>query len=323
MGLGLSLKSETFWRRIGKALGGQDIEVDGGGFDEDVVVKGRDQSEIIQFLTPARRVAVQRLLLDLPSARVDDSCISVGYHIRVKDIDGVVLVVRRLVGVAALLTGDTSAPVDEALQMQAEGNASAASVAFEESADEGPEILFLAGQAEYAAGRYEEAEKSFGAVAEALPADKQVAAWRRRTEERVSVAEPEAPRQEPALTSAAELAEEVFDASRLSFDATRLFEEKYEGRPVLLRGTLKRVNTVRSDLDFGGGPGKKALVTVYRLSVDLFGGRDVDAVVWLPEEDYGHLRGWVGEEVAFAGVLLRCDQLMRNLYVADGRLSKG
>ncbi len=69
-------------------------------------------------------------------------------------------------------------------------------------------------------------------------------------------------------------------------------------------------------LEFGEGPGVRAVVRVYRLGWDLSGGRDVDAVVALPE---GAIVP-VGAEVEFEGVLVRADSLMRNLFVDDGRL---
>jgi hypothetical protein len=78
-----------------------------------------------------------------------------------------------------------------------------------------------------------------------------------------------------------EVAGALFVPSRSSFDTEELFASQYEGRKVFWRGTLKRVMTVRSDVDFGRGPGTKASVTVYRLStgLGLSGGRDVEAVV--------------------------------------------
>jgi len=118
--------------------------------------------------------------------------------------------------------------------------------------------------------------------------------------------------------SPGDVAVEVFGPGRSSFEVERIFADRFAGREVFWHGALKQVVTVRSDLSFGGGPGTKALMTVHRLPADLYGGRDVDAVVWLPVESYEHLRDGVGEEISFRGVLLRCDPLPRSLYVAEG-----
>jgi hypothetical protein len=46
----------------------------------------------------------------------------------------------------------------------------------------------------------------------------------------------------------------------------------------------------------------------------------VDAVVALPAEAHTILQGAGDREVAFEGRLVRADSLMRNLFVAEGRL---
>jgi hypothetical protein len=76
-------------------------------------------------------------------------------------------------------------------------------------------------------------------------------------------------------------------------------------------GTLIRAR------ESGRGAGLRAVVRVHRLRSDLYGGREVDAVVELPADaDVPS----IGDPLTVEGRLIRADTLMRNLFVADGRV---
>ena len=130
---------------------------------------------------------------------------------------------------------------------------------------------------------------------------------------------PERPEDEDSVDLAT-ICEDLFGPESRSFDGARIFEEKYAGRPVHWSGTLQRVDSFYRDMVFGDGPGARANLLVYEVQQGPYGGREVQAVVRLPEGADDPLRSRRGERIAFAGVLVRCDSFMRNLFVDSGRL---
>ena len=91
------------------------------------------------------------------------------------------------------------------------------------------------------------------------------------------------------------------------------------GRTVTWEGQLHGVDPYTYDFVFGNGPAVKLNVEVHDLGSDVYGGRRVDAIVSV-EGDAEALRARMGEEIRFSGRLLRCDSLMRNVFVAEASL---
>ncbi len=329
LGLGLGMTRARLFSRLKTFFGGQDIEVGDAAFDRDIIVRGEYPERVAAFLTPVRRMAVHRFLAEYPNGVIADRWLrwqTRGLERRPGALTGSV---RRMVDVARALAAPPPAALERALETQRAGNLGAAADLAVEAARSSPDVETLRTEAEvlYGAGRYDESAREFGRLAEVLPEDDQVARWRERAEDRRARDDPSEPDSVPMLDldaagpSAAEVAEALFDPSNLSFETTSMFEERYEGARVRWEGPLVRSSTYRSDLDFRNGPGTKALVRVHRLANDLYAGRDVEAVVELPPEAADVLATRRGELVSFTGRLVRCDPLMRNLYVAGGRLA--
>ena len=74
----------------------------------------------------------------------------------------------------------------------------------------------------------------------------------------------------------------------------------------------------RSDRDFGDEPLTKALIGIAKISNDLYGNTEVDAVVAFPPEISDELKR--GDEVTFTGRLHKVDGFTRNIFVIDGKL---
>jgi hypothetical protein len=55
---GLRVYRETTWSKLGKAIGMQDITTGDASFDNSFMIKGDDQREILDYLTPSRRMAL-------------------------------------------------------------------------------------------------------------------------------------------------------------------------------------------------------------------------------------------------------------------------
>jgi hypothetical protein len=55
---GLRVYGKTLWSGLGKAVGMQDITTGDDSFDRTFVVKGKDPAEVINYLTPSRRMVL-------------------------------------------------------------------------------------------------------------------------------------------------------------------------------------------------------------------------------------------------------------------------
>jgi len=319
LGVGLKMRASGGWQRLTRLLGAQDISTGDAEFDPEVTVKGDDEEAVRRLLTPARRMSVHRLMAEHRGTIVEDSGITWDSSGLETDAERMLTVIRRMVGVAGRLSGADVTHADSAMRVRADGNpAEAAAMLRSGTAD--LEDHRDHAEAAYAGARYDEAAEALAELERALPADGQVAAWRRRADERrARTALPEASGG-TVLTDPGEVAADLFDPDLLTFEATRRFEDRYEGRTVRWRGRVIRSSPYRTDLEFGGGPGIRAVIRVHRLGWNLYGGRDVDAVVALPATAHAVLRDAGEGEVTFEGRLVRADSLMRNLFVAEGRL---
>jgi hypothetical protein len=55
---GLRVYRETTWSKLGKTLGMQDIATGDSRFDGSFMIKGKDSTEVLTYLTPGRRMAL-------------------------------------------------------------------------------------------------------------------------------------------------------------------------------------------------------------------------------------------------------------------------
>ena len=118
--LGLRLTREGFFSSVSKVFGAQDIEVGDAAFDAGILVKGTSPRRMREFLTPARRVRIHRLLKSCPAAVVNDEEVCWQQVGVLRDPGAIVSIVRRLLRVAWHLTGDREddQALDRALEAQ-------------------------------------------------------------------------------------------------------------------------------------------------------------------------------------------------------------
>ena len=324
LGLGLKLRRQTAATRLARLFGARDIEVGDPEFDEAMAVGGRYPERVGAFLTPTLRLALHRLFLDHPGTAAGDTTLQWTKKGVETDTDAIVTTVRRFVEVAERMEDRTDryATQDEALRTRLLGDVGeAARILAAARASGDTEARRTEGEVFYTAGRFDEAAEAFAAVRRDQPSDPWASRWEELARDRGA-----APLPAPPPPAGAEpldpddLADEVFDRNVLGYDSTRLFEDRYRGRRVRWTGELQRARAYTTDLDFGDGPGVKAVFGVAVLSHDLFGGRDVDAVVALPPGAEGVLTDGRGEVFTFEGTLDRVDSLMRNFFLVDGSL---
>ena len=82
----------------------------------------------------------------------------------------------------------------------------------------------------------------------------------------------------------ASVCEELFDPKVMSYEANRLFDDKYKDATVRWKGTARRASAYSYDFNFGDGGGTKAELDVYEVKQQ-YGSRTVKAFVQLPTED--------------------------------------
>jgi hypothetical protein len=124
----------------------------------------------------------------------------------------------------------------------------------------------------------------------------------------------------PVLLDAAAVCEDLFRSGQTSFDVSRTFEERYQDRRVSWMGTLASVDTYSIDFAFGPEAGARATLDVHEIGGDAYGAARVQAIVRIPASAAESLRDARGSRIAFEGRLVRADSLLRQLYVADGRI---
>jgi len=73
LALGLRVYREGFFSKIGKAIGTQDIQTGDAAFDDQVMIKGKDEEGVLQVLNPEVRQAVGELLAQESRVQLDDS----------------------------------------------------------------------------------------------------------------------------------------------------------------------------------------------------------------------------------------------------------
>jgi hypothetical protein len=118
----------------------------------------------------------------------------------------------------------------------------------------------------------------------------------------------------------AELRADLFETSRMSYEAKDLFEATYAGRTPTWTGKLERLSDYNTDMVFEGGPGTQALVALEPIQDGSFT-KDVHAIVQLTREQAELAKPLVGTEVTLTGKLVSCDGFMRKLFLADGRVT--
>ena len=130
--------------------------------------------------------------------------------------------------------------------------------------------------------------------------------------------EPAAPPSDLRLDIAS-VCEDLFNPDMMSYQANRLFDDRYKDATVRWKGTARRASAYSYDFNFGDGGGTKAELDIYEVKQQ-YGSRTVKAVVQLPVEAADDLGARIGEDIEFEGRLMTCEGSARRVYVADARM---
>ena len=319
LNLGLTAKRQHPIARIGKFFGMQDIEIGDPVFDEAIILKGDYPENVIQFLTPDRRVAITGLIENFPNAVITDTEIVYSQPKFVTLASDLTSIMQRIISVAQALQGVD--PISRrAVERRLAGDVTEALDMLEQAGSSGDPFIDFArkqqvGEIRYARGDNAGARQIFEQLKDQAPKDPGLERWAKQAAsqhtDRPSGGDVE-------TADAPTVAEHLFHKDNYSFDTMEIFENEYEGRTVSWTGDLKRLRRFDHDRDFGDGPAVKAVLRIAVLGTDIYSGRDVDAVVRLPESTADTLE--IGGRYSFQGTLSRCDPAMRNLFVTEAAL---
>ena len=121
--LGLRLTKQGMLSGIGKFFGTQDIEVGDEGFDDAIVVKGRDPERVKEFLTLSRRMRAARFLTTYQGSSIDDLNVEWERRHVERDTDKIVRMIERMASLANHMTDDRAEDkvIDRAIEARQEG----------------------------------------------------------------------------------------------------------------------------------------------------------------------------------------------------------
>jgi len=303
-GFDFNLKREGGLAKIGRFFGIRDVEMGDKAFDSAFKIKTADPSRLEGLLTPSVRSGLFRLMASFPTVVISDDHIGMNRTGLERREDRLESTIRRLVGTAQLLAspmgGVTDRDVTDRQLGLLEDVADRVRQAIEQNPDDVDQRIFEV-ETLAAAGDEERAGSRLAELERMAPADPDVVGWRR------SLATPTAtPRARDV--DVAELAEELFGGSDLSFETRTRFNDEYAGASVAWEGTVKEVRE--------RGTGTRVTVTVASVENDLYGNTDIDVIVETTSPAPSK-----GSSVTVAGMLDRIDPLMRNLYLANTRIS--
>lgn len=320
-GVDFELHRQTGFSTITKFFGAQDIEIGDQRFDNTFVVKSDQPRQVAAAMTPTRRTTLLQLAAAFPGIRIKDTQVQWEKRGVATNPDHIVTVVRRLIGAGFVIAGigGAESALDDAIAARNEGELGAAAEQVREASGAFRELLEVRRmEAETAAeAGAPEAAELLADVAEELPDDAEIKGWQERVAAAPHQGEQPAARRAPDPADATEIAGELFGESRLSFETSRIFDERFKGRLVRWSGPVRSVREYRRDADLGESPGTRAVVTVATIENDLYGQTTVDAVIGLPPGNANILRG---RDITFQGTLAKVDAMMRNLFVADAEI---
>jgi hypothetical protein len=327
---GLNLTEQSVLSGLKRFLGAQDIELGDPSFDDFVVVRSQDSVRAREFLNPARRLYVRRMLSLYPGAEITDS----SFRWERKGVDdepsSLVSNVKRMVDFAVNMTDEIDDSHERALDRK--------------SVYESPKRLGDDLEAVFTVGdRSEPASHLVNAIPSGLEPPTAIAG---AAGELASDTAPDKMHQgidEPMKTAARtsdevqqqehtgyspssvldvqDVCKNLFGPGKISFQTNEAFKRNYEGLKVSWSGKLLRIDSYPFDLVFGNHPGTRAEIEIAEICDDTFRSHTVKAVVQLPAEAYDALSRRTGETIAFTGTLVRYDSFMGLLFVARGEIA--
>ncbi len=306
------IRRESGGQKILKAFGREDLEIGDQAFDDAFVVSAVDLDALKAWLNTPRRGSLLRLLSSHPGMLVTERSLQVTTVGVERNPQTVLATVRRMLDTGRHLLGrGPTKQLEEANELRTKGDLLAALKALDAAVAEKPDDIdtrLLRAETALSAGALETARRDLDEIEPSLGGDPEVRGLRE-----VLDRPPPSPPSTDDVPDPDRMFQEIFGKGRLSFETDELFAERYKGRGVQLSGSVRSARPYVHDLDFGEGPGTKAVVTVAAITSDLYGNTAIDAVVALPPAMERDLER--GRNVEITGTLARVDPMMRNVFL--------
>ena len=206
LGLGLQLQREGMLSTVTKLFGAQDIQIGDVSFDNAMLVKGRNELGIREFLTPPRRMRIQRFIAGRSEAVIDDTSIrytKAGIASNSRALVSAIQSMARL-GWHLIEEQEDDDRLQQVMQLRNEGDPEAALRVLEKSVqansppakqatDVQPIEAFLTtpveekrmrGELQYMSGDRQGAHRTFQEVQNDDPDDEEIVEWLKLTEDK-------------------------------------------------------------------------------------------------------------------------------------------
>jgi hypothetical protein len=197
LGLGLSLTKEGFFSGVSKFFGSQDIQIGDPAFDQAMIIKGTSEHSIQSFLTPARRLRIQRFMAWRHENTINDNSIQCVKSGVASDRSSMVSTVQSMVRLAwhLIKNREDDERLQKAMWLQNEGNPEEAlkaidvivAQAAEKSAasvnepggfmKEPVDEQRMQAELQYMAGDREQAHEAFQKLRSVVPEDGEIMEW--------------------------------------------------------------------------------------------------------------------------------------------------
>ncbi len=191
------LSSKGFLQSIGTFLGGQDIKIGNESFDNEIIVKGRNQQQIRSFLTQERMTKFIRLFRSYPHSEITDTKIELVQEGVVRNQSQLKSMLDQAIRTARLLEGeqtDQERKADDELHQgmreQNNGNIPEARKQYDKSLDADPEnvdALTHKASAEFIEENYNEAASLYEEALRQEPNDPMLRAHYQRTARKAGI----------------------------------------------------------------------------------------------------------------------------------------
>ena len=339
-----TLTKQTFFQTLGSVFGVQDIKVGDKAFDDSVVVKGHNASEIISFLTPARRSQIKLAVSQFSEITITNRYaegLQPGLISESHVLQGYIKMFEKLADVLSS-THSEAHPIAKARKARKHGKLDkAVKIIQKAKLKEKEDILEakeLEGEMLYISGRKSDAHKVFKEVATEIPDDHHIKQWKNMADENIEIEQDNNPveqKVESDIQAISEVVEkdvtvnelgmeevfnELFCSNLGTFDSTSLFEKKYAGKKVEWDGKLISVQEFSFDFVFKNYTGIKAVFET-PASQNNTSSVKIKIIAHFPNVLIDEMKQLQGKNVAFSGELLSIDALMKNVFIENAILS--
>ena len=320
------ITKEHLLSSLGKVFGMKDLEVGDKSFDDRVIIKAHNKDSLSKFLTPERKGLIKTIMASFQEVTVTNNYIEVVERGTTRHPRLIVSHIKRLAKLADVLTGRKKKERPDKKSKKLPKKKELPNIVeliqpavIEDIGDKNEkknletELLSTHDKKEPEASKIEKKEpEKITKVEPTDPEPIKEEADNVITEGPVVIDKPE------SLTPES-LCREVFNSDIGSFDAARVFEQKFKDVDISWEGTLLSASEFSFDFVFKNTSGVKATFELIEFKSG-YSSSKIKAVVHFQKEELQTLKDSLNKKLKFSGKLVSGDTLVKNIFVADGKL---